>query len=351
LSLPTFPDKPEGYTVEDSISQILTSIAMEEIGLSHILNSEGEKLQYILGTLENVKLTETPTIAEILEVNESIKEMLEAVSQNQMFLFAKMTSALSAYFKNRQPPGATGADTPPKKPEKPPITDTPTPIEGRILTPEQTGDGAPWVEIARNGGYSLLVRTQFINTFAAGAQQGNPDYQAGVFGTDNSYDNSRTRQKINDWFMGSASADKLPANANLRSFAVKSDALTKTGVGTAGPGGKDDSFSKPTDSVDPAGQDVAFALSYGEAANFISNQYGWGGDNVSDSTQAAQSNFAKLSIPEGNQLWLRSPGTTSDMVSSLSASGKVFQAGVDGTTGGNGLLYPALWADSDIFDA
>ena len=33
------------------VNQILSSIAMEELGMSHILNAEGEKLQYILGTL------------------------------------------------------------------------------------------------------------------------------------------------------------------------------------------------------------------------------------------------------------------------------------------------------------
>jgi len=34
---------------EDAISQIISSIAMEELGLSHILNAEGEKIQFVLG--------------------------------------------------------------------------------------------------------------------------------------------------------------------------------------------------------------------------------------------------------------------------------------------------------------
>ena len=36
-----------------AVNQILSSIAMEGLALSHILNAEGEKLQYVLGTLHN----------------------------------------------------------------------------------------------------------------------------------------------------------------------------------------------------------------------------------------------------------------------------------------------------------
>ena len=51
MSLPSFPNIDPPIQREDAVNQILSSIAMEELGLSHILNAEGEKLQYILGTL------------------------------------------------------------------------------------------------------------------------------------------------------------------------------------------------------------------------------------------------------------------------------------------------------------
>lgn len=51
MSLPKFPINPADITRDDAINMILTSIAMEEVGLSHILNAEGEKIQYVLGTL------------------------------------------------------------------------------------------------------------------------------------------------------------------------------------------------------------------------------------------------------------------------------------------------------------
>ena len=98
MSLPVFPELPEGFTFENSIFQILTSIAMEEIGLSHIINAEGEKLQYILGTLPGVPPpVPPPTMEQVLEVNDSIMDVLRSISFSHMFLSAKMADALKAY--------------------------------------------------------------------------------------------------------------------------------------------------------------------------------------------------------------------------------------------------------------
>jgi hypothetical protein len=101
MSLPSFPDIPKDFTFDTAINQILTSIAMEEIGLSHILNAEGEKLQYILGTLPNAKAA-NPTIEQVLEVNQSVQDMLKSVAFNQMFLSQKMSDALKAYMHNKK---------------------------------------------------------------------------------------------------------------------------------------------------------------------------------------------------------------------------------------------------------
>lgn len=94
MSMPKFPDKP-GISREDAINQIITSIAMEELGLSHILNAEGEKLQYVLGTLPGVEGPE-PSIEELLKVNDSIKELLKVTAENQQALSEKLKAALGA---------------------------------------------------------------------------------------------------------------------------------------------------------------------------------------------------------------------------------------------------------------
>jgi len=96
MSLPKFPEVPRDMTCRQSITQILTSIAMEEVSLSHILNAEGEKLQYILGTLDGFTPPAPPTVDQVLEVNQSVRDTLQQVAFNQMFLSAKMSEALKA---------------------------------------------------------------------------------------------------------------------------------------------------------------------------------------------------------------------------------------------------------------
>ncbi len=106
MSLPSFPTVDPPIDREDAVNQILSSIAMEELGLSHILNAEGEKLQYILGTLPG--LSGPPaTVSDVLAANESVRSMLETAVQNQLFLKAKMQGALTAS-PMQGPTGPTG---------------------------------------------------------------------------------------------------------------------------------------------------------------------------------------------------------------------------------------------------
>ncbi len=71
---------------------IIASIAMEELALSHILNAEGEKLQYILGTLPGASPCLCPQ--DVLAVNKSVTALVEVVTQNQMLLKNKLDRVL-----------------------------------------------------------------------------------------------------------------------------------------------------------------------------------------------------------------------------------------------------------------
>lgn len=109
MSLPVFPPVPGDTSIETSIAQILASIALEELALSHIINAEGEKIQFVLGTLcDDPNRTPTPptpppvNICELLAVNQSVQDVLGAIAINQLTLYNKMALALGTC-KKRNP--------------------------------------------------------------------------------------------------------------------------------------------------------------------------------------------------------------------------------------------------------
>ena len=106
MSLPTFPPIEPPLSREGSINEIISSIAAEELSLSHILNAEGEKLQYVLGTLPGLEAA--AALDEVMQVNQSVQETLSSVMEQQMMLTGKLASAMSAPILPG-PTGATGA--------------------------------------------------------------------------------------------------------------------------------------------------------------------------------------------------------------------------------------------------
>ena len=229
-----------------------------------------------------------------------------------------------------------------------PIVDKPTVAGGRELTTDKTGDSVKWIEIATNGDYSLIVRSDYINVI--GNNTGNPNFQAPPFGLNNNYIGSNIQRMINDWFNGGSDGDNLSGSARLRNFTVTNDAVSKLGTGCSETGGLDNGYSKPTGQAAKTGSDISFALSFGEAANFISKEYAttFTGGNYANSSAAAVANFGKLAPQDpAYGVWLRSPGTNTGAASSIHfATGRAFQFMTANT---QGLVYPALWVHSDIF--
>jgi hypothetical protein len=91
MSLPQFPSTLD-LTRQDAINQVIASIASEELALSHIINAQGEKIQYAIGSIPG--LPEGATIAEVADVNNSAVDMLGTVLENQIVLTGKLTQAL-----------------------------------------------------------------------------------------------------------------------------------------------------------------------------------------------------------------------------------------------------------------
>lgn len=97
----------------DATNLLLASIAMEELGLAHILNAEGEKIQFALGTLDDS--SEPATLDDILRVNDSVKEMLELSMKKEFFLESKL-GKVADIIENTGDNGGDGPQGPPGPP-------------------------------------------------------------------------------------------------------------------------------------------------------------------------------------------------------------------------------------------
>jgi hypothetical protein len=115
MSMPSFPPNGANMTREEALTMIIASIAMEELALSHILNAEGEKLQYILGTLPGTKPCAGPD--EVLSINKSVTALMEAVTQNQMLLKNKLERVLEVCPPSCWPEPGPHPCPPPCRPE------------------------------------------------------------------------------------------------------------------------------------------------------------------------------------------------------------------------------------------
>lgn len=89
MTLPNFPNITPNINLKrhDVLNLLLSSIALEEMGLSNIINAEGEKLQKIIKSDDS-------QLKELLEVNESVERMLRNIIKNQMLLQFKLEDVI-----------------------------------------------------------------------------------------------------------------------------------------------------------------------------------------------------------------------------------------------------------------
>ena len=91
MSMPEFPDSKDILTRDQAINAILTSIAMEETALSHIITAESEKIQF---AIKHIKSNCHADLGQLLEVNESASSLLEQVGDMQIILKNKLRSVV-----------------------------------------------------------------------------------------------------------------------------------------------------------------------------------------------------------------------------------------------------------------
>ncbi len=69
-------------TREQSVTDIIESVALEQTALSHILNAEGEKIQKVVA--------DATTTEELLEVNKSVQDMVNTITRLELVLQSKL---------------------------------------------------------------------------------------------------------------------------------------------------------------------------------------------------------------------------------------------------------------------
>lgn len=88
MSMPNIPDITPDIKLKrkDVVNLLLASIAMEELGLAHLINAEGEKLQKVIKHARNMD--------DLLEANKSVEKMLKTIIKKEMLLQFKMEEVL-----------------------------------------------------------------------------------------------------------------------------------------------------------------------------------------------------------------------------------------------------------------
>lgn len=74
---------PGTVTLSQAIADIVESVALEQTGLSHILNAEGEKIQAVVNNPTN-------SVAQMLCVNKSVRDMVNSIARLEMVLESKL---------------------------------------------------------------------------------------------------------------------------------------------------------------------------------------------------------------------------------------------------------------------
>ena len=96
MSAPNIPNITPVISLDrdDAINLLLSSIAMEELGLSHILNAEGEKIQYLLGGMPGSAPPARPSVEQMLAMNESVRQTLDTAMKHEMHLQSKLETVI-----------------------------------------------------------------------------------------------------------------------------------------------------------------------------------------------------------------------------------------------------------------
>nr|ABY19411.1 PclH [Pasteuria ramosa] len=96
---------------ESVLNLLLASTALNSVGLSHVLNAEAEKMQYILGTIPGLTNAAPPSFQDLLMVGNSLNSILQSAAVKSSVLNSQ-TGAIIDTISEPGPTGPTGPTGP-----------------------------------------------------------------------------------------------------------------------------------------------------------------------------------------------------------------------------------------------
>lgn len=92
MSIPQIPEALHRPSMCEVIIDLLESIALEEISLSHLINAESEKLQAFVG--KDLDFPTCPTNEMILKVNHQTAKLMDVIVMKEWLLLRKLEDVI-----------------------------------------------------------------------------------------------------------------------------------------------------------------------------------------------------------------------------------------------------------------
>ncbi|KIL74721.1 hypothetical protein [Bacillus badius] len=92
MSMPSIPPAPHRPNKKEVAIDLLESIALEEIALSHLMNAEAEKIQAFVG--ECLDFPTNPSNKEIVKFNKAVNQLLETIVMKEWLLLKKLENVI-----------------------------------------------------------------------------------------------------------------------------------------------------------------------------------------------------------------------------------------------------------------
>ncbi|WP_273127134.1 hypothetical protein [Bacillus weihaiensis] len=92
MSMPNIPEGKFRPSMKETIIDLLESIALEEIALSHLLNAEAEKIQALVG--KDLDFPSCPSNEEIFKFNHQTSKFLEVIVMKEWLLLRKLDDVI-----------------------------------------------------------------------------------------------------------------------------------------------------------------------------------------------------------------------------------------------------------------